>query len=143
MGIRISSDDVAAIETLAKVIAHEIVRELAAMNAPLAIVEPASMGHVFTAGAIVVDTERHEVTINDRLAKLKPREFALLAALARNAGKLLSREQLISLAWPNDGLGFESSRTVDVHIRRLRLHLGDASRSLQTVVGLGYKLNDR
>ncbi len=143
MGTLFSSDDPVAIGALAKAIAREIVRELAAAKDLLAVVQPQPVGTVFKAGPIVVDVERHEATVHGRLMTLKPREFALVAALAHNAGKVLSRDKLIELAWPQDGIGVDNDRTVDVHVRRLRTQLGADRGWLQTIVGLGYKLKDR
>ena len=144
MGTLFSSDNPAAIGALAKAIAREVVRELAEAKHLPAIVEPQPVGAVFRVGPIVVDVERHEAAVHGRLMTLKPREFALVAALARNAGKVLSRTKLIELAWPQDGIGVDSDRTVDVHVRRLRrAHLGAERGWLETIFGLGYKLKDR
>jgi DNA-binding response OmpR family regulator len=143
MGTLFSSDNPAAIGALAKAIAREVVRELAEAKHLPAIVEPQPAGAVFRVGPIVVDVERHEATVHGRLMTLKPREFALVAALAHNAGKVLSRTKLIELAWPQDGICVDSDRTVDVHVRRLRAHLGAERGWLETIFGLGYKLRDR
>jgi two-component system response regulator RegX3 len=90
-------------------------------------------------GPLVVDLDGHEVVVDDSIIALHCREFALLRALAQNAGRVLSRDKLIELAWP-DPDRVNSSRTVDVHIRRLRFKLGEAAHLIRTVAGAGYKL---
>ncbi|MHB8375312.1 MAG: winged helix-turn-helix domain-containing protein [Vulcanimicrobiaceae bacterium] len=77
--------------------------------------------------------------MHDECIALKPREFALLKALVQNIGRVLTRELLLELAWP-DPLRVNSNRTVDVHINRLRSKLGNAASLLCTVGGVGYKL---
>ena len=72
-----------------------------------------------------------------RAVSLAPREFALLAALVGNRGIVLSRRQLLDLAWGYDWYGDE--RTVDVHVRQLRRKLGDGL-PLATVKRTGYRL---
>lgn len=90
-------------------------------------------------GPLCVDIDGCEALVHDASVALKPREFALLKALAQNAGRVLNRELLLELAWP-DPLRVNSNRTIDVHINRLRQKLGDAAHLLCTVCGVGYKL---
>ena len=88
-----------------------------------------------------MDAERREVTLAGAPIMLKPREFDLLWLLACNEGRVFTRDQLIETIWGFDYEG--DTRTVDVHVRRLRRALGDdaaAPRYLYTVHGLGYKL---
>jgi two-component system alkaline phosphatase synthesis response regulator PhoP len=71
--------------------------------------------------------------------KLTRKEFALLAEMARNPGRVMTRETLLDRVW---GLNYYGdTRTLDVHIRRLRHKLGDAS-LIETVTGIGYRLCD-
>jgi DNA-binding response OmpR family regulator len=85
-----------------------------------------------------VDLHAHAVVLDGAPVHLTPLEFALLAQLARNAGEIVSRERLMLLVW---GYGPEiHSRTMDVHLRRLRVRLGSYSRQIETVFGLGYRL---
>ncbi|MGA3039521.1 MAG: winged helix-turn-helix domain-containing protein [Bryobacteraceae bacterium] len=85
-----------------------------------------------------VDFRTHAVLLDGAPVHLTPLEFALLAHLARNAGEIVSRENLMLLVW---GYGPDiHSRTMDVHLRRLRVRLGSYSRQLETVFGLGYRL---
>jgi two-component system response regulator RegX3 len=92
------------------------------------------------AGPVQIDTERHEVRINGVVAELPPKEFALLEVLARRVGKLMTRERLIAEVWGEDYYG--DTRTLDVHIKRLRAKIEDDPRNprhLRTVRGLGYR----
>jgi DNA-binding response OmpR family regulator len=88
-------------------------------------------------GALVVDRAAHEVTVEGRTVILTAKEFALLAFLASNRGRVFSRETLLARVW---GSRYEGgARTVDIHVRRLRAKLGDAL-PLETLRGAGYKL---
>jgi DNA-binding response OmpR family regulator len=90
------------------------------------------------ANGILVDPERHEVTVDGAPVALATREFELLSFLARNRGLALTRQQLLDGAW---GIDFEGDeRTVDVHVRQLRRKLG-AELGLSTVWGVGYRLD--
>lgn len=93
---------------------------------------------VLAAGpGIEVDTARREVRIDGGVVPLTPREFELLAHLARNAGLALSRQQLLDGVWGVDWVG--DARTVDVHVGQLRKKLGGRL-PLATVHGVGYRL---
>ncbi len=88
-------------------------------------------------GTLVVDRAAHEVIVDGRRAELTAKEFALLAFLAANRGRVFSRETLLARVW---GSRYEGgARTVDIHVRRLRAKLGD-SLPLETLRGAGYKL---
>lgn len=88
-------------------------------------------------GPIVVDRAAHEVLVEGRSVPLTAKEFALLSFLAQNRGRVLSRERLLSRVW---GARYEGGpRTVDIHVRRLRMKLGDGF-PLETLRGAGYKL---
>jgi len=132
------------ITVLAKAIAIALIREIPALAQPIEIVTPLPETERLHVGAIEIDVARHEVLVDDVETPLARREFATLTALARNAGRVLSREQLLEIAWPEDvALEIESTRNVDVIVRRLRIKLGDAAKQLHTVHGAGYKLRDR
>lgn len=94
--------------------------------------------HIAT-GMLSVNLPGHEAAVGGRLIKLKTREFALLAALAQNLGHVLTRDQLLEAAWP-DPQAVDDARTVDVHVRRIRVALGTAAPLIETVHGVGYKL---
>jgi two-component system alkaline phosphatase synthesis response regulator PhoP len=89
------------------------------------------------AGDLTVSTTAREATYRGKKLSLTPREFELLAFLARNPGRVLSREELLRKVWGYDYVG--ETRTVDVHVRRLRAKLGDKGKLIQTVTGAGYK----
>jgi DNA-binding response OmpR family regulator len=89
-------------------------------------------------GPLVIDVASREVVIEgDRSIGLTAREFALLVALSTRRGRVLSRETLLDVVWGSDYDG--GSKTVDVHVRRLRAKLGEAL-PLQTIRGAGYVL---
>jgi len=89
-------------------------------------------------GSMVIDLAAHEVSVDGGPVTLTHQEFALLRFLAQNRGRVYSRDQLLERVWGVEYYG--GSRTVDIHIRRLRMKLGSASRPIQTVRGVGYKL---
>jgi DNA-binding response OmpR family regulator len=89
-------------------------------------------------GDLCVDTLSREATFRERPLSLTPREFDLLAFFVHHPGRVLSREELLRKVWGYDYLG--ETRTVDVHIRRLRVKLGEKHRVIETVTGAGYKL---
>ncbi len=93
-------------------------------------------------GDLLINSNQHTVTLGDRSITLKPKEFDLLAFLARHPGQVLTREMLLERVWDYDYTG--GTRTVDVHIRWLREKLEpDPSRPryIHTVFGVGYKLD--
>jgi len=136
--------DQQAITTLAKAIAHEVVRELWAFNVVTATPPPPSDDQVYHFGDLVVDVLRHEKTLRGKPLALKPREFTLLATLARFHGRVLTRAQLLGFAWPPDAsVTVDSERTIDVHVRRLRVALGRDAKRILTIHAVGYKLDDR
>ena len=92
------------------------------------------------AGPVRVDIERHVVAVRGRRVELPLREFDLLALLMRNAGRVLTRDQLIDRVWGVDYVG--DTKTLDVHIKRLREKIEpdpSCPRYLVTLRGLGYK----
>ena len=93
-----------------------------------------------TYGDFQMDFQRYTVTVAGQPVDLTPTEFRLLGALVREAGQVLSREQLIEKVLGSDFEGFD--RTVDVHILNLRRKLGDdpsQPRYIKTIYGAGYK----
>ncbi|HLQ60282.1 MAG TPA: response regulator transcription factor [Candidatus Acidoferrales bacterium] len=93
------------------------------------------------AGRLEVDLERHEVRYGEVKLQLRPKEFDLLALLARHPGRVFQRSELLDLVWGYDFPGY--TRTVDVHIQQLREKLalgGVVSPAIQTVWGVGYRL---
>lgn len=96
------------------------------------------------AGGVRVDRARHEVEVDGARVDLPPKEFDLLAVLVENAGRVLTRHQLIDEVWGSDYVG--DTKTLDVHIRRVRQRIErdphDPER-IQTIRGVGYKFSDR
>lgn len=94
----------------------------------------------YTYGDLSLDTERHEVTVQGKEVSLTAKEFGLLHRLLQNRGRVLTREMLLDRVW-----GYEAdvtTRTVDVHIRRLREKIPLLEDAIITVKSLGYKLKD-
>jgi DNA-binding response OmpR family regulator len=89
-------------------------------------------------GPITIDGGRRAVSVDDREVPLTPTEFRLLDALARAAGRTMSRDQLIRHAFGEDYDGLD--RTVDVHVMNLRRKLGEAGEAIVTVFGAGYRM---
>ncbi len=85
-----------------------------------------------------INPARREVMLDSRLIELRAKEFDLLITLARQPGRVFTREQLLELAWGFDFYG--QTRTVDVHVAHLRRKLAGGSVRIETVPGVGYKL---
>jgi two-component system phosphate regulon response regulator PhoB len=95
---------------------------------------------VVVSQGVMVDRDRHRVTIEDQPLDLTPSEFGLLAALVRQPGRVFSRTELIDAALGGDSLVLE--RTIDVHIRSLRKKMGAHAVLVETVRGIGYRFRD-
>ena len=85
-----------------------------------------------------IDPARREVTVGSEQIDLRAKEFDLLQAFAENKGIVLSRDQLLNLAWGYDFYG--QTRTVDVHVAHLRKRLKGSQVQIETITGVGYKL---
>ena len=94
---------------------------------------------IFDNGILRIDPASFSVTYKGREVRLTRKEFALLAELARNQGRVMTREVLLDRVWSLSYYG--DSRTLDVHIRRLRQKLADPA-LIETVTGIGYRLLD-
>jgi len=92
-----------------------------------------------TAGPISLDETSRTVTVNDRAVDLSPREFSLLESLLRHPGQALSRDQLLDQAWPF-GVAV-TPNAVDAYVHYLRTKLGPEGDRIETVRGIGYRLN--
>ena len=98
---------------------------------------------LLVAGPVRMDVERHTVRVRDELVAFPLKEFELLELLLRNAGRVLTRGQLIDRIWGSDYVG--DTKTLDVHVKRVRakIEVDPANPTLLlTVRGLGYKLTD-
>jgi two-component system, OmpR family, response regulator RegX3 len=95
---------------------------------------------VLESGPVRMDVDRHVVSVNGETVPMPLKEFELLEFLLRNAGRVLTRGQLIDRIWGSDYVG--DTKTLDVHVKRLRAKIEpspSAPRHLLTVRGLGYK----
>ena len=90
-------------------------------------------------GPVALHPARHAVTLHGRAVELTPKEFVLLQTLLEAAGRVLSREYLLNHVWGYARADEIESRTVDVHVRRLRAKLGDAGSRIATVKSVGYR----
>ena len=98
---------------------------------------------VHQVAGIKLDVGKHQVTVNGQIISLPLKEFELLEFLMRNAGRVLTRSQLIDRVWGGDYYG--DTKTLDVHIKRLRAKIeADPANPvlIQTIRGLGYKLEN-
>jgi DNA-binding response OmpR family regulator len=89
-------------------------------------------------GDLEVNSASHEVRVKGQLVDLRTQEFEVLLVLIQHKGLVLTREQLLNLAWGYDFFG--QTRTVDVHVAQLRRKLAGSSVRIETVTGVGYKL---
>ena len=95
-------------------------------------------GQVVRIGDLLIDQERYEISVAGRRVILTYKEYQLLCLLATNPGRVYSREALLSRVWGYDYFG--GTRTVDVHIRRLRSKVEDATHLfIETVRNVGYR----
>jgi two-component system alkaline phosphatase synthesis response regulator PhoP len=103
--------------------------------------EPDDRQSSFTFGPLAMDLSRHEVTVNGKDVSLTAKEFGLLEHLLRHPGRVLTRDVLLNAVWGYDYYG--TTRTVDVHIRRLKLKIPLLDQAIISVKSLGYKLSDQ
>ncbi len=100
-----------------------------------------SLATVMNVGCITVDPLAYRVTVEKQPVDLTRTEFKLLSSLMQHAGRVLARKALLNFVWPT-----ESSieiRTVDTHLRRLRVKLGAGGRLIRTIRGHGYLIDQR
>jgi DNA-binding response OmpR family regulator len=94
----------------------------------------------YTGARLSADFDAVAVTVDGSSIRLTRREFELLRYLVRNKNRVVSRDRLLERVWGYDRL--VETRSVDVHVGRLRSKLGEAGRQIETVVGLGYRFID-
>ncbi len=101
-------------------------------------------GRILRAGPLRLDTAAHEASARGRALQLTPTEFKLLQVLLERRGRTQSRRQLLERVWQveSDVSGRIQTRTIDMHVRRLRAKLGDVGDWIETVRGFGYRLRD-
>jgi DNA-binding response OmpR family regulator len=117
-------------------------KELAARVAALLrrVHRPARAG-VIRYGPITIDSDRHHIAVEGEEVKLTAKEFLLLQYLVQHRGRVLSRDLLLTDVWGYQYTG--GTRTVDVHIRRLREKLPILVDAIETIKQFGYKLAER
>ena len=115
---------------------NELVARIEALLRRTNELSPVTTLHV---GNILIDLNGRSVTKDNERIELTRKEFDLFLLMARNKGKAFSREQLHHLIWGMDHSS-SSLRTVDTHIKTLRIKLGEASQCISTVWGVGYKV---
>lgn len=96
------------------------------------------VSQVLTVGPIVIDHFAHKATVDNKPVSLTVKEFGILETLAKKPGRVYTREQILSLVWGDHHQS--TDRTIDTHIKTLRLKLGEAGNMIETVWGIGYKL---
>lgn len=98
-------------------------------------------GDVIRAGELVINPANYEVSVKGRRVNLRFKEYELLRLLASSPGRVFTRESLLNHLWGYDYFG--GTRTVDVHIRRLRSKIEDAEHSfIETIWNVGYRFRD-
>jgi two-component system response regulator RegX3 len=103
--------------------------------------DTADEGTTLEVGPVRMDTDRHVISVNGEVVAIPLKEFELLEFLMRNAGRVLTRMQLIDRVWGSDYVG--DTKTLDVHIKRLRAKIEKDPANpefIQTVRGMGYKM---
>ena len=114
---------------------------VARVNALLRRTAPGEQVMEYKAGGLSVCPARHQVLANGRPVTLTHKEFELLSLLIQSPGIVFTREQLLREVW---GYTFDAeSRTLDVHVRTLRQKLGECGPLIETVRGVGYKIDRR
>ena len=99
-------------------------------------------GELLREGDLVIDLEKYDVTLEGRRVSLTYKEFQLLVMLVSNPGRVYSRDVLLSQVWGYDYLG--GTRTVDVHVRRLRSKIEDPDHSfIETIWNVGYRFKSQ
>jgi phosphate regulon transcriptional regulator PhoB len=112
---------------------------VARVRAVLRRTRPPTAARVLRAGALMLDPARHVVGVGDAAVELTRKEFDLLQALMEASGRVLTRDYLLDHVWGYTRAGEVESRTVDVHVRRLRAKLAAEGRRITTVKGVGYR----
>lgn len=95
--------------------------------------------NIFAVGGVCLNDNKRTVTAAGKNIELTYKEFEILKLFMKNPGFVFSRAKLLSDVWGEDFLG--ESRTVDMHIKTLRKKLGEAGRLIETVIGVGYRIN--
>ena len=110
------------------------------IRAVLRRASPKTAPAVLRQGSILLDESRHTVEVDHHAVSLTLKEYELLRLFMENPGQVFTRDRLLAAVWGGEYYG--ETRTVDVHVGTLRTKLGAAGELLQTVRGVGYKLED-
>ncbi len=110
---------------------------IARVRAALRRFEKMQNQKVYKLGGLYVEPAKHIIAVSGKEISLSYKEYLLLMALLEAEGNVVNRDRLLSHVW---GEYYTESRTLDVHIRKLRVKLGEAGKMIQTVKGIGYKL---
>jgi len=120
---------------------RELVLRVAAVLRRVQAPPVTSGGRMLTGGPIAVDLDGLHVTVHGRPVALTPTEYRLLVTLMERRGRVQSRQQLLESVW--DIHVRIETRTVDMHVQRLRAKLGEAGKWIETVRGFGYRFRGR
>lgn len=99
--------------------------------------EKTSGNRIYEIGKLYVNPAKHIITVSGEEVSLSYKEYLLLIVLLEAEGNVVERDKLLTSVW---GEYYAESRTLDVHIRKLRVKLGEAGKLIQTIKGIGYKL---
>jgi len=135
VGLELGADDYVTKPYSSRELLARIKAVLRRLSEPEELVPP-----TLESGPVRMDVERHTVTVSGVATSLPLKEFELLEMLLRNAGRVLTRMQLIDRVWGSDYVG--DTKTLDVHVKRLRAKIEPDPanpRHIVTVRGLGYK----
>jgi two-component system phosphate regulon response regulator PhoB len=136
LGLEVGADDY----VVKPFVVREVVLRVTALANRLAerrAVPAHGTGTVVKVGAIELDPVTHDVRISGAPTQLRPLEYKLLQLLVSEPGRVFTREELLEQVW--EMRGDINTRTVDVHVRRLRVSLGPAADTIETVHGFGYR----
>lgn len=99
--------------------------------------EKTDRNRIYEIGELYVNPAKHIITVSGEAVPLSYKEYLLLMVLLEAEESVVERDKLLASVW---GEYYTESRTLDVHIRKLRVKLGDAGKMIQTIKGIGYKL---
>jgi two-component system alkaline phosphatase synthesis response regulator PhoP len=139
-GIELGADDYVTKPFSPKVLVARIKKTLRQYVGEVEASAAPSSAISLAGGGLVIDTDRHIVTVHGRPVELTVTEFGIMRFLASRLGFVRTRDQIISAVHGDSAV--LSSRTVDVHVTALRRKLGDIGHIIQTVRGVGYRLTD-
>ena len=136
---KIQSLDIGADDYLVK--PFGVMEMVSRIKAVLRRCAPEEIDEVLRIGEIVLDDKKHAVSVSGENVTLTYKEFEILKLFMSHPGEVFSRDKLLTEVWGSNYLG--ESRTVDMHIKTLRQKLGDAGKCIETVIGVGYRLEGK